>query len=77
MMAGSTGNLLKIGDKFGIYDVVRELGHGGMGAVYLVRDPQDGTELAAKVMYPESAAARGRTAVRAGRAAPGRCERSP
>ena len=55
-MAGGSDNLVKIGDKFGIYDVVRELGHGGMGAVYLVRDPQDGTELAAKVMYPESAA---------------------
>ena len=57
-MAGGTDNLLKIGEKFGIYDVVRELGHGGMGAVYLVRDPRDGSEFAAKVMYPESPAAR-------------------
>ena len=49
-MAAATENLLKIGDKFGLYDVVRELGHGGMGAVYLVRDPRDGSEFAAKVM---------------------------
>lgn len=57
-MAVATENLLKIGDRFGIYDVVRELGHGGMGAVYLVRDPETGQELAAKVMYPESPAVR-------------------
>lgn len=57
-MAGNDNSILKIGAKFGIYDVVRELGHGGMGAVYLVRDPRDGTEFAAKVMYPEAAAVR-------------------
>ena len=56
-MAARKGNFLKIGGKFGIYDVVRELGRGGMGAVYLVRDPASGDELAAKVMYPESATA--------------------
>jgi serine/threonine protein kinase len=37
---------------FGDYEVVRELGRGGMGAVYLVRDPSDGAEFAVKVMFP-------------------------
>ena len=58
-MAARRGSFLEIGGKFGIYDVVRELGRGGMGAVYLVRNPATGDELAAKVMYPDSQAARG------------------
>lgn len=45
--------MLAAGGKFGDYDVVRELGRGGMGAVYLVRDPETGGELAAKVMFDE------------------------
>ena len=57
-MAAHGGSFLEIGGKFGIYDVVRELGRGGMGAVYLVRNPDTGDELAAKVMYPESPATR-------------------
>ena len=40
---------LEQGRMFGAYQVVRELGRGGMGAVYLVRDPSSGAELAAKV----------------------------
>ena len=43
-------SLLTPGGKFGDFDVVRELGRGGMGAVYLVRDPETGEEYAAKVM---------------------------
>ena len=42
--------MLTVGGKFGDFDVVRELGRGGMGAVYLVRDPETGDEYAAKVM---------------------------
>ena len=42
--------MLTVGGKFGDFDVVRELGRGGMGAVYLVRDPDSGDEFAAKVM---------------------------
>jgi len=42
--------MLTVGDKFGDFDVVRELGQGGMGAVYLVRDPETGDEFAAKIM---------------------------
>ena len=45
-------SLLRVGGKFGAYDVVRELGRGGMGAVYLLRDPSNGAEMAAKVMFP-------------------------
>ena len=51
-METSDNSLLSIGGKFGAYDVVRELGRGGMGAVYLLRDPSNGMEVAAKVMYP-------------------------
>lgn len=42
--------MLTAGGKFGDFDVVRELGQGGMGAVYLVRDPETGDEYAAKIM---------------------------
>ena len=42
--------MLTVGGKFGDFDVVHELGVGGMGAVYLVRDPETGGEYAAKVM---------------------------
>ena len=42
--------MLTVGGRFGDFDVVRELGRGGMGAVYLVRDPATGEEYAAKVM---------------------------
>ena len=52
MMDETSQSLLRVGGKFGAYDVVRELGRGGMGAVYLLRDPSDGAEVAAKVMYP-------------------------
>ncbi len=51
-METSDNSLLSIGGKFGAYDVVRELGRGGMGAVYLLRDPSNGMEVAAKVMFP-------------------------
>ena len=50
-MSEST-DLLKPGDNFGEYKVVKLLGRGGMGAVYLVRH-LSGTLLAAKIMYPD------------------------
>ena len=47
-------SLLKPGDVFGDYTVVRLLGMGGMGAVYLLRSPGDNL-YAAKIMYPDAA----------------------
>jgi serine/threonine-protein kinase len=44
------------------YKIMRELGHGGMGAVYLAQDEQSGEQVALKVMLPRVAAdARART----------------
>jgi Tol biopolymer transport system component len=42
-----------LGDR---YDVVRELGRGGMATVYLARDERHGRSVAIKVMRPELAA---------------------
>jgi serine/threonine protein kinase len=36
----------------GPYDVLRELGHGGFGVVYLAHDPQVKRDFAAKVIWP-------------------------
>ena len=44
--------LLHPGGHFGDFEVVAELGRGGMGAVYRVRDPETGLDYAAKVMLP-------------------------
>ena len=43
-------SLLQPGGTFGDFEVLKELGRGGMGAVYLVRDPETGERYAAKVM---------------------------
>ena len=43
-------SLLRPGGTFGDFEVLKELGRGGMGAVYLVRDPETDERYAAKVM---------------------------
>src|SRR5688572_19771151 len=42
--------------RFGPYRIVKELGHGGMGAVYAALDTRLDRKLALKVMLPEFAA---------------------
>lgn len=53
MSAGANPNLLKPGGSFGDYEVVRLLGAGGMGAVYLIRGAASGREFAVKILDPE------------------------
>lgn len=42
-------------ERFGRYEVVRELGRGGMAVVYLARDPRVGREVAIKVISADLA----------------------
>ena len=51
-MVENKNSLLRPGDSFEKYTVVQELGHGGMGAVYLVRHRVLNTNFALKVLYP-------------------------
>ena len=55
-------SLLACGGTFGDYEVVRRLGKGGMGEVYLVRDAKTGGEFAVKVMAERNHDARVRFA---------------
>jgi eukaryotic-like serine/threonine-protein kinase len=41
------------GSRFGAYEVLHELGHGGRGVVYRVSDPELNRPLAVKVLRPE------------------------
>ena len=54
-MSPQNNNLLREGDEFEKFVIERELGHGGMGAVYLVRHRVLDSEFALKVLYPEIA----------------------
>ncbi len=51
----SNSMILSPGDEFEKYVIEKELGHGGMGAVYLVRHRILDTRFALKVLYPEVA----------------------
>lgn len=46
--------MLEVGDKFGSYDVVRLIGQGGMGYVYLLKG-SDGRFFVAKILNPQTA----------------------
>lgn len=53
------GTSAEPGGTFGGFEVLAELGRGGMGAVYRARDPNLRREIAIKVMLPEVAARAG------------------
>ena len=48
--ATAASTLPKPGDRIGQYEVIRELGQGGMGAVYAARDTKLGRKVALKVL---------------------------
>ena len=54
-MSETEATILTIGGYFGAYKVLRLLGKGGAGEVYLVLDEASGTEYAVKVLDPEHA----------------------
>src|SRR5512138_1994942 len=49
---------LTVGSRLGIYDILSPLGAGGMGEVYLARDPRLKRDVAVKVLPPALAADR-------------------
>ena len=53
MSEGANPHLLRPGGTFGDYTVVKLLGAGGMGAVYLIRGDASGREFAVKILDPE------------------------
>ncbi len=69
-VAGTSGELCRVADEqdilpkltaalAGRYEVVRELGRGGMATVYLANDIKHGREVAIKVLLPELSATLG------------------
>src|SRR5262245_26395047 len=49
------GDSTALPDRFGAYVVEREIGRGGMGIVYLARDPHLDRHVAIKVLTPDLA----------------------
>src|SRR3954467_2899538 len=45
--------MLEVGEQLGPYTIIRQLGAGGMGAVFLARHRHIGREAAIKVLLPE------------------------
>lgn len=43
---------LRVGGKLGRFELVRVLGHGGMGTVYHARETESGRDLALKILHP-------------------------
>lgn len=52
-------SVLVPGDRFDNYEIIRELGHGGMATVYLAQDLRHGRQVALKVLHPELSASLG------------------
>ena len=53
-MADEARGLLEPGGRFGDFRVVKELGRGAMGVVYLVESEGTGGRFAAKILFPEA-----------------------
>ena len=53
------GEVLEPGDRVGCYEIVRELGRGGMATVYLANDLKHDRPVALKALHPEIAAGLG------------------
>ena len=53
MRAGSQRCIMNTVDQIGPYRIIREIGRGGMGVVYLVEHPTLGIDVALKALFPD------------------------